>query len=361
MESLSAVGIVDALISHARKVGASDIHIDPGEEKVLVRVRIDGSLCEFVTYTTLVHHEVIARIKVLAGLKLDEHYVPQDGRIRIEKLCDVRVVVTPSYFGEAAVLRILRPYNEHTTLETLGFSTTDVEKIKTVLKKPSGLILIAGSTGSGKTTSLYTLLKNLLAPDKSVVTIEDPIEYILPGARQVAIRGERMGFAHVLRSVLRQDPNVIMVGEIRDQETAKVALSAALTGHFVLSTIHTKSAEATLTRLGDMGIERYLIDATVSLIIAQKLVPTLCPSCAGEELPTEAEKQFVQEYGGDGIGTIVSSKGCKACGYKGYAGRTALYELLFEGEEQPERTLIEDGIEKARMGVVALTHVMSLT
>ncbi len=260
---------IDTLIHHAYITRASDIHIDPHEHEVHVRYRIDGVMCPATTYSLDRHHELIARIKILAGMRVDEHFKPQDGRWATDDV-DVRASVLPTIYGQNSVLRLLRKKEK-----ILDSSSLDEMDIKKIVERDRGLILVSGPTGSGKTTTLYTLLSQFVAQQKVIVTIEDPVEYTLPGVRQIQIRHGHITFASGLRAILRQDPDVIMIGEIRDAETAQVAVNAALTGHIVLSTIHTESAEAVYHRLIDMGIADYQLRAVTLIALAQRLVRTL--------------------------------------------------------------------------------------
>ena len=268
---------VQYLFQEADRKHASDIHIDPTENNLRIRERIDGKLHDIHTLLKDRHQELISRIKVLAKLRLDEHNAPQDGRCRIMLAnappLDIRVSIMPTYHGEACVLRLLRDRIEAKNLSDLGMRSEDSIIIERAMRKTTGMIIVTGPTGSGKTTTLYTLLKMLNTPDKSLITIEDPIEYAIPNVRQIQVHPQRnLTFASGLRSVLRQDPDIIMVGEIRDTETAKIAVQSALTGHLILTTLHTNDAPAALPRLVDMGIEPYIIASTVDCIISQRLV-----------------------------------------------------------------------------------------
>ncbi len=342
---MNIIDFVDTLISDAYHANASDIHIDPKQEKVIIRIRSDGLLEEICQYPIVFHNEVIARLKVMSNMRLDEHFIPQDGRIHVEgeHVRDIRIVITPSYFGEAAVLRILRPYNQTITLESLGFSKEDEGFLNKKANSGNGLYIVAGPTGSGKTTTLYAIVSGIISKESSVISIEDPIEYILSETRQIAVNhAVGFRFPEGLRSVLRQDPDVIIVGEIRDSETARIAVSAALTGHRVFATIHTNSADEVVTRFIDMGIERYMIEATLKLVVAQRLVRCLCIKCVSQS----SSDEWV-------------SSGCIECREKGYAGRTVVYELV--SGQYKSISLIEDGIKKSKQGKVLLADIMSLS
>jgi type IV pilus assembly protein PilB len=292
-ETISIISLVDGLIAEAHKLRASDIHIDPQEAGLAVRMRIDGVLQEIGILPKDIQQEVITRIKVLSSLRTDEHQHPQDGRFRLILAktgpVDVRVSVASTYYGENAVLRLLADHTADkggSTLETLGFAQEDRVKIEEATRKPHGMILVTGPTGSGKTTTLYTILKQLNSQEISIITIEDPIEYSIVGINQMQANSHSgLSFANGLRSIIRQDPDIIMVGEIRDTETAKLAVNTALTGHLMLSTLHTNDAATTLPRLLDLGIEPYLIAATVNLIIGQRLIRTICENCKTSYLP----------------------------------------------------------------------------
>jgi len=292
--AVSIIKLVHSMIDEAQNLRASDIHIDPQNDTIRIRYRVDGVLCDAHAVSKTIHPEIISRIKILAGLRTDEHQAAQDGRFRIslekQRPVDVRVSIVPTYYGENAVLRLLSDKAEEFSLATLGFSEANAEKVRTAIKRPYGMILATGPTGSGKTTTLYTLLKNLNTEAVSIVTIEDPIEYAIDGIEQIQVNPRTsLTFAHGLRSILRQDPNIIMVGEIRDAETAGIAVNTALTGHLVLSTVHTNDAATTLPRLLDMKIESYLIASTVNVAIGQRLVRKICEHCKTARAITPAE------------------------------------------------------------------------
>jgi type II secretory ATPase GspE/PulE/Tfp pilus assembly ATPase PilB-like protein len=352
----SIVELVDSLISYAFERGVSDIHIDPSLEGVGIRFRIDGVLTEIDTLAKGVHEELIARIKILAGLRTDIHFVPQDGRFGFGqglRTFDVRVSIVPTHYGENAVLRLLVGKDEDPLLCDLGFSESDENKIRRALEHRQGMILVTGPTGSGKTSTLYTLIRMLATGKTSIVTLEDPVEYALRGIRQIQIR-ERHGvtFANGLRSIIRQDPDIIMVGEIRDNETAQIATNVSLTGHLLLSTLHTNSALGAIPRLIDMGIDPYLVASTISLVVAQRLVRKICQDCKGV--------------------------GCAVCGKSGYKGRTVVGETLVIDEELRTyimsrisfkeiiryaraaglTTMYEDGMNKVELGITTKEEVL---
>jgi len=341
-EHISVIPFVDALVCSAVRARASDIHIDPQESEVSVRLRVDGVLRKVWTIPKSLQSEVITRLKILSGLRTDEHHAAQDGRFRImhgSGGVDVRVSIVPTYYGENAVLRLLTNSAEEFTLDSLGFRPEDRERIERATKRPYGMVLATGPTGSGKTTTLYTLVKMLNRPGVSIITIEDPIEYAIPGINQVQANTRTgLSFAHGLRSFLRQDPNVIMVGEIRDAETAGLAVNTALTGHLLLSTLHTNDAPTTLPRLLDMHVEPYLIASTMNLAIGQRLIRRVCEECKRERHLTEVEARSIAEVLPRGThveaGEIfVDGAGCDTCGGTGFRGRIGVYEVMEMNDE----------------------------
>jgi type II secretory ATPase GspE/PulE/Tfp pilus assembly ATPase PilB-like protein len=389
LSKASIVSILNDLISLAFHLGASDIHIDPTEDDVRVRLRIDGVLQDENPIPKLIHSEVISRIKILSGLRTDEHQSAQDGRFRIQletiRHIDVRVSITPTHNGENAVLRLLVESKEEFTLENLGFSLKDRGIINEALKKPYGMILATGPTGSGKTTTLYSMIKNLSNPGVSIITIEDPIEYGIPGVVQINVNPRTgLTFANGLRSVLRQDPDTIMVGEIRDEETAGLAVNIALTGHLVLSTIHTNDAATTLPRLLDMKIEPYLIASTVNVAIGQRLVRKICPWCKIEQPISHLELQSLSEALPlnviDERSSFFRGLGCEQCNSTGYKGRVSINEVMaINGPvreavlkkasaseikkiavSQGMTTMLEDGIDKAKQGITTIDEVLRI-
>lgn len=384
---LSIINVVNALIERASNLHASDIHADPGRETVRVRLRVDGVLQESCSYSKAIHGEVVSRIKVLAGLRTDEHQATQDGRFRYSlpdgKFIDMRVSIAPTYHGENIVLRLLADKADDVTLETLGFSESDRKKILTAIKKPTGMILSTGPTGSGKTTTLYTLIRMLNSPDVSIVTIEDPIEYSVDEIEQIQVNA-RVGltFANGLRSILRQDPDIIMVGEIRDAETAGIAVNTALTGHLLLSTLHTNDAATTLPRLLDMGIDAYLVATTINIAIGQRLVRRICSSCVQMRPVTKEEVEALAHLPlkrpleiGD---SIYKGKGCDDCLGSGYKGRICINEVLVGDQDIRDAilreasagelrsiaiangmtTMLEDGFQKVREGQTSIEEVL---
>lgn len=403
-QDLPVIRIVDTLLEYAIFENASDIHIEPTEKEVSVRYRIDGVLRNVMTLPKSVHAGIIARVKILSNLKLDEHRLPQDGRFKIssaEYRVSFRVSVIPTYDGEKIVMRTLNEQTGIISLEQLGFQKKPLEKIKRNIEKPHGLILVTGPTGSGKTTTLYAVLNILNKPEVNITTIEDPIEYRMPGLNQSQVN-PKIGytFAGALRSFLRQDPDIIMVGEIRDKETAQIAIHAALTGHLVLSTLHTNDAPTTLPRLSEMGIPAFLVASTANVIVAQRLVRKICQDCIESfnlskiEL-AKLEKQInlpsiLETLKNEGITSGKQSKetllfyrgkGCKKCDKSGYKGRIGLYEvmevtpeiadLILKGEpaknisamakDQGMITILEDGFIKAKKGITTIEEILRVT
>ena len=384
----SIVGLVESLIADAHALRASDIHLDPIVEGLRVRYRVDGVLQDAGNLPTDVKSEVISRIKILSGLRTDEHQAAQDGRFRVNLknpgAIDVRVSIAPTYYGENAVMRLLSDKAEEYTLESLGFSASDQKKIKRALSRPYGMILATGPTGSGKTTSLYTLLKILNTKEVSIVTIEDPIEYAVSGIEQIQVNPRTgLNFANGLRSILRQDPNIIMVGEIRDAETAGIAVNTALTGHLLLSSLHTNDSATTLPRLLDLGIEPYLIASTVNVAIGQRLVRKVCSDCRVPDRLTESERKSLTDVIPAALlkgKKFYKGKGCEACGGTGYRGRVGLYEVLLldadireailrkaSGDEinalalkQGMTPMLHDGVEKAAAGQTTIQEVLRI-
>ncbi|MEM9696255.1 MAG: GspE/PulE family protein, partial [Myxococcota bacterium] len=331
------VHAVEYLLSYAFQQRASDVHIEPKRDASIVRFRIDGSLHEVQRLPKVVHAAVINRIKTLARLDIGEKRRPQDGRIKTEfaaKSVEIRVSTLPVAFGEKAVLRVFDPDVVQGDLGSLGFFERDLEIFAEQIARPHGIILVTGPTGSGKTTTLYTALRRLSSSHINVTTIEDPIEMVFEPINQTAIQpGIGLGFAETLRTILRQDPDVIMVGEIRDQDTARYAVQASLTGHLVLSTLHTNDAASAVTRLMDLGLEHFLLASTLSLLVAQRLVKRVCGSCRDERPLTEAELDAVSSdlppMGFPGTSVMTSfGRGCASCRQTGYHGRCAVYEVM---------------------------------
>ena len=378
------VKITNMLLSEAVKLKASDVLIEPMETELRVRYRVDGILQEGRSPAKSMQQAIVSRIKVMSMLNIAERRLPQDGRFKIkidEHEVDFRVSVLPSSFGEKIALRILDKSQATLNVKKLGFEETPLLELKKASGYPHGMILVCGPTGCGKTTTLYSILKNIDTPEKNIVTVEDPVEYQLRGINQVTIRpGIGLTFASALRSILRQDPDIIMVGEIRDFETADTAIKAALTGHLVLSTLHTTTACGSIIRLTNMGLEPFLMASTIILIAAQRLVRKLCPKCKERYKLSESQKN---ELGLSGRKDFVfyRAKGCKLCIDTGYKGRVGLTETLFlspmvkeliatkAGETQIKnqarkdgmKTLRENGIQKAIAGITSLEEILRVT
>ena len=328
-ESAPIIKFVNALFYQAVKKRASDIHIEVQEKRGEVRFRIDGMLIKNADLDKKIVNLIVSRIKVISNLDISEKRIPQDGRTQIKisgESLDIRVSVLPTFYGERVVMRLLMQSSEIPQIEDLGFHESMIKDVKKLLRASHGIILVTGPTGSGKTTSLHSFLREVEEPSKNLLTVEDPVEYKSDNIAQIQVN-EKAGltFASALRSILRQDPDVIMIGEIRDEETASIAIRAALTGHLVFSTLHTNSAAATISRLADMGIEPFLISSSLLGILAQRLVRVLCNECKEEDILAE---EFATDYKIPQDVKIYKACGCRACGYSGYAGRRSIGELL---------------------------------
>lgn len=325
------IRLLNALFTEALKLDASDIHIETYEDTLTVRFRIDGVLREIIKPQRVLAPMVVSRIKVMAKLDISEKRVPQDGRIALHiagRNVDVRVSTLPTNHGERIVMRLLDKRNSQLELTSLGMADRDLEIIKQLIAKPHGIILVTGPTGSGKTTTLYAALTKLNETTRNILTVEDPIEYDLPGVGQTQVNTKvDMTFAKGLRAMLRQDPDVVMVGEIRDVETAEIAIQASLTGHLVLSTLHTNSAVGAITRLNDMGVESFLLSTSLIGVIAQRLVRVLCPLCK-EALTADEAQCLLLGVSTETPPEIFTAKGCEACSHTGYSGRIGIYEML---------------------------------
>ncbi len=338
------IRLINALLAQAVKENASDIHIEPFENKLVVRCRIDGVLHEVLRSRRAVAPLVVSRIKVMSRLDIAEKRLPQDGRISLKvagRPVDVRVSTIPSGHGERIVMRLLDKQAGRLKLHSLGMDPKTEQNVDDLIHKPHGIILVTGPTGSGKTTSLYAALARINDRSRNVLTVEDPIEYYIDGIGQTQVNTKvDMTFARGLRAILRQDPDVVMVGEIRDLETAEIAVQASLTGHLVLSTLHTNTAVGTVTRLRDMGVEPFLLSSSLLGVMAQRLVRTLCDNCKEAVSPSETERQVL--HVADGVDHVIYHvKGCEECSNTGYRGRTGIYELVLIDDRV--RALIHDG------------------
>ncbi len=390
------IRIVDTLISYAYQNRASDIHLEPREKDMLVRFRIDGVLHDIVKLPPELHPQIISRIKVLGKLRTDEHKVPQDGKVEFpiegRNHLDVRVSIIPTTEGEKIVLRLLSDRSRQFSLSNLGLPADILNTVKTAYQKPYGMVLVTGPTGCGKTTTLYSILKLLNRRQENIVTIEDPVEYDMEGINQIQVNPEvNLTFATGLRSILRQDPNVILVGEIRDNETAGIAINLAMTGHLVLSTLHTNNAATAIPRLIDMEIEPFLIASTINIIVAQRLMRQIHAACrVSEEVESielskrVGEKFFEKIFGAPERGgkvRLYRGKGCEACHHTGYEGRTGIFEVLVLDDairsaivEEKDanaiealaikngmRTMFEEGLLKVSQGLTTIDEVLRVT
>jgi len=392
-EDLPIIKVVDTIIEYAYENKASDIHIEPTEEKTLIRFRIDGILHDIIDLPKKIHELVVTRIKIMARLRTDEHRSAQDGKIRAqvhEDKLDIRVSIVPIVEGEKVVMRLLSERSRQFSLEDLGFASEDLVKLKKEYAKPYGMILATGPTGAGKSTTLYAILKILNRREINISTIEDPVEYDIEWVNQIQVNPKtNLTFASGLRSILRQDPDVIMVGEIRDEETADMAINSAMTGHLVLSTLHTNDAPTALPRLLEMRIEPFLIASTVNIIIAQRLVRKICSQCVVSEQVSldQLKKKFspglIEKYFGSAKKEVrlYHGKGCKICSQTGYSGRVGIFEVLAVSEAIRElimaradadqirrqaikegmKTMIEDGVSKALAGATTVEEVLRAT
>lgn len=381
------IRMVNLIFQKALESKASDIHIEPFEGSLIIRLRIDGVLQQIEGPSSSATAAVISRIKLMAKLNIAERRLPQDGRIKIQmqgKEIDLRVSTTPTMYGESVVIRLLDKESVVFDFEALGFAEHNYEQFMEVLAKPHGIILITGPTGSGKSTTLYTALSRLNTPEKKIITIEDPVEYQLNGVNQIQAKPKiGLTFSSALRSIVRQDPDIIMIGEMRDLETAKIAVQSALTGHLVLSTLHTNDAAGALARLLDMGLDDYLLTSTVNGVLAQRLVRKLCQHCKEPYQPIQAiiEEKGLEQYTNQGDVTLYRAVGCKECGGIGYNGRLAIIEFLMMDDvlrkmvmEHKESGLIQeqaikggmlsiyqDGLYKAVQGLTSLDEVLRVT
>jgi type IV pilus assembly protein PilB len=349
------IRFVDLLLRQAVKNRASDVHIEPQADTTIVRVRVDGLLRDIVPPPKKMHAAVVARIKILAQMNIAERRLPQDGRLRVKatgREIDVRVSTLPTIYGEKVVLRILDAAAATHDLNRLGIEPAALLQLKSMLTRPHGIIIVTGPTGSGKSTTLYAALNYLKSPTVNITTVEDPVEYRLAGINQIQVKPEiGLDFARCLRAILRQDPDIVLIGEIRDKETVEIAIKASLTGHLVLSTFHTNDAASTISRLAYMGIERYLLSSTLNLVVAQRLVRKICDSCREPvKLPEETLRRMrVSREQAAGV-TFYQGKGCPACGKTGYHGRLPIFEFLAVDDDIAERIVAgqnEGDIRKA--------------
>ncbi|MEO5356128.1 MAG: type II secretion system ATPase GspE [Nitrospirae bacterium YQR-1] len=380
-EDAPIIRLLNALLRQAVKENASDIHIEPYEKDLQVRMRIDGVLRKILMPPKIIQDALISRVKIMANMDIAQRRLPQDGRIRLlisGKDIDVRVSIIPSVFGERAVLRILDRKQGLMGLSALGLDDVTKGKLENLLARPHGIFLVTGPTGSGKTTTLYAALNHIYTEEKNIITIEDPVEYQIRGMAQIGVN-PRIGltFANGLRSVLRHDPDVIMVGEIRDYDTAEIAVQASLTGHLVLSTLHTNDAASSVTRLIDMGVEPFLIASSLCGVLAQRLIRVICPECKERYEATEPQRSYFNFP----VETLFKGRGCTKCNNTGYAGRIGIFELFIIDQgvlplinsntdstairnyalESGMKTLRQDGLMKAAVGRTSLQEVLRVT
>lgn len=389
---IPVIEIVDLLINYAYQDKASDVHIEITENNSLIRFRIDGILHDALSLPKILHDRIITRIKVLSRLRTDEHLSAQDGKMRLkleEEYLDIRISIIPTVEGEKAVLRLLSSRSRKFSFLELGMNEQDLKKINNAISKSYGMILATGPTGSGKTSSIYAILKILNTREKNITTIEDPVEYRIKGVNQTQVNPKtNLTFANGLRSLLRQDPNIVFVGEIRDNETAAIAVNAALTGHLVLSTLHTNDAATALPRLIDMKVEPFLVASTVNIIIAQRLVRKICEKCKvsitvnQNDLINKISKEIIKKiFGNEKEKRLFSGKGCKICHFTGYLGREAIFELLEitnsirklissksdssvileEAVKEGMTTILDNGLEKVKKGITTIEEVLRVT
>ncbi len=382
-EDAPIIGLVNSFLSQAIKKMASDIHIEPQDKILRVRFRIDGMLKEVGSFPRDIHPAIVARVKIISEMDIAEKRIPQDGRIKIKEAdhdVDVRVSTLPTIMGEKIVMRLLDQNAVILDIEKLGFSTGNLNKYHNFYSRSYGMVLVTGPTGSGKTTTLYSTLSKVNSPNENIITLEDPVEYYLPGINQVQINPKAgLTFASGLRAVLRQDPNIVLVGEIRDSETANIAIRAALTGHLVFSTLHTNDAAGTVTRLLDMDVEPYLVASSVLGVVAQRLVRTICPECKEHYTPSPDSLEYlflgVKPYSPI---TLYRGIGCSHCNHTGYRGRMAIHEVMPITSQireainckassnviskiaitQGMSTMCQDGIQKALLGLTDIREVM---
>jgi len=378
------IRLLNAVMTQAIEEGASDVHIEPYESRVVVRYRVDGVLRDLVEPPRALSGRIAARVKVMARMNIAERRVPQDGRISLRlagRTVDVRVSTLPTQYGERVVMRILEKEQGPLSLEQIGMPTDIQRQFEELIQAPFGIFLVTGPTGSGKTTTLYAALQQVRQPEVNIITVEDPVEYDLEGVGQIPVNPKTgMTFARGLRAILRQDPDVIMVGEIRDLETAEVSVQASLTGHRVFSTLHTNDAVGSITRLVDMGVEPYLVASSLLGAMAQRLVRRLCPQCRYAQEADEAERRILGVAPGEEA-VLYHPAGCEACGHTGYRGRTGIYELLTVNDDLRHhihdnrgeqvlrqsardggmRTLREDGLRKVRAGETSLEEVLRVS
>ncbi len=351
VKNAPVVKMVDYLIKNAIESRASDIHIEPFESYIRIRFRIDGQLEQISTLAVDTLNALVARIKILAELNIAEKRTPQDGRIIMkveDKVVDIRVSILPTVFGEKIVMRVLNRENSKIGIERLGMSDYEITQLKRIIQNPYGIMLVTGPTGSGKSTTLYTILSEINSIDKNIITVEDPVEYMLEGINQVNVNSKAgLTFASGLRSILRQDPDIVMIGEIRDAETAEISVRAAITGHLVFSTLHTNDAPSSILRLVDMGVEPYLVASSVCGVVAQRLVKRICPRCKEQYSATDYERKILDIPQEESL-NLYKGVGCAFCNDTGYNGRTGVYEIMEITREHKEAIINSNNSEILR-------------
>jgi MSHA biogenesis protein MshE len=386
-EEAPVVKLLQSMFDDATQIRASDIHIEPQEGRVMIRFRIDGVLHLQTEADSKIAPALALRLKLMSGLDISEKRLPQDGRFQVrarEQRVDVRIATCPTQNGEAVVMRLLRQDGGMVSLDKLGMPPAMLNRFREIIRRNSGLILVTGPTGSGKTTTLYSALSEINTLDQKIITVEDPVEYRMPGINQVQVNEKiDLTFTRVLRSALRQDPDVILVGEMRDPETAQIGLRAAMTGHLVFSTLHTRDAAGTLFRLVDMGTPRYIVTSSVQAIIAQRLIRTVCPSCNEPHIPTAQEAEWLEAEGvtPDQYSGLEHGRGCSHCNNTGYRGRTGVYEMLEMSSEMVDaaahenashfmetankhlhgKTIMFHALEQMKRGHTTVTEVMRIS
>jgi len=379
------IKLVNLFITRAVESRASDIHIEPFEDELKVRYRIDGVLHDIETAPKRLQAAIVSRVKIMAKLNIAERRLPQDGRIRLkvdEREIDLRVSTIPVLFGESVVMRILLKEGIIVDLNQIGFSSHMREVFEKLITKPNGIILVTGPTGSGKTTTLYGALDKINSPDKKIITVEDPVEYQLKGVNQIQVKPQiGLNFANTLRHIVCQHPHIILIGEIRDLETAEIAIQSALTGHLVFSTLHTNDAPSAITRLLDMGVENFLLSSTIRGIMAQRLVRVICPVCKEQSAPVAADNEELKLLGLSSDIPLYRGKGCEHCSSTGYFGRSGIFELLLVNDDirslilknadanqlreaarqHGMKTLLEYGADTIKRGMTTLNEVLRVT
>uniref|UniRef100_UPI003FF132CD GspE/PulE family protein n=1 Tax=Candidatus Ventrenecus sp. TaxID=3085654 RepID=UPI003FF132CD len=357
------VDIVNEMLVDAAKKRASDIHMDPTPDVLNIRIRVDGELILYAKVPAAVKKNLVTRVKIISGMNITESRVPQDGAIKMTvdgKDLDFRVSTLPIVYGEKVVIRLLDYSATQASLESLGFAEENLNKLKEAMNKPNGIILVTGATGSGKSTTVYSMLQSLNRVERNIITVEDPVEMKIAGINQVQTMSEiGLTFASALRSILRQDPDIIMIGEIRDNETARIAVRASITGHLVLSTIHTNNSLTTIERLVDMDVERYLLGSALEAIVSQRLCKKLCPKCRRPRKTTDYEKRVMKEALKIDIDSIYEPVGCDEC-YKGYKGRIALQEVLVLNQEIRDAIVNNATKEELRVLIYNNGHTLKL-